>query len=188
FRNLLKHKGYSAINIFGLALGMAVTLMIGLWVADELNYNDHFENKSRLAQVYQSQTFNGTTQTGPAIPRPLEFALRENFKSKFKHLSMASWLESRNFNYEETAISLEGYSVQPEFTQMINLKILQGDTAALKSSNSIMLSQTAAKTMFGTQNAMGKIIQVNDIDTMIVSAIYEDIPEGNEFSDMEYLM
>ncbi|WP_028376739.1 ABC transporter permease [Leeuwenhoekiella sp. MAR_2009_132] len=188
FRNLLKHKGYSAINIFGLALGMAVTLMIGLWVADELNYNNHFENKSRLAQVYQSQTFNGTTQTGPAIPRPLEFALRENFKSKFKHLSMASWLDSRNFNYEETAISLEGYSVQPEFTQMINLKILQGDTAALKSSNAIMLSQTAAKTMFGSQNAMGKIIQVNDIDTMIVSAVYEDIPEGNEFSDMEYLM
>ncbi|MFD2826444.1 ABC transporter permease [Leeuwenhoekiella polynyae] len=188
FRNLLKHKGYSAINIFGLALGMAVTLMIGLWVADEVNFNSYFENKPRLAQVYQSQTFNGKTQTGPAIPRPLEFALRENFESKFKYLSMASWSKSRNFNYKETAISLDGYSVQPEFTQMINLKIIQGDAAALKSSNAIMLSQTAAKTMFGAGNAMGKIIKVNDVDHMIVSAIYEDIPEGNDFKDMEYLM
>ncbi|MFI8377444.1 ABC transporter permease [Leeuwenhoekiella sp. NPDC079379] len=188
FRNLLKHKGYSAINIFGLALGMAVTLMIGLWVADELNYNNHFENKSRLAQVYQSQTFNGVTQTSPAIPRPLEFALREDFKSQFKHISMASWLDSRFFNYEETVLSLKGYSVQPEFTQMIGLKILQGDAASLKQNNAIMLSQTAAHKIFGAADAMGKLIKVNGIDTMIVSAIYEDIPEGNDFSTTEYLM
>ena len=60
WRNLAKNKGYSAINIGGLALGMAVTLIIGLWMHDELTYNSHFKNKGKIAQVFQSQTFQRT--------------------------------------------------------------------------------------------------------------------------------
>ncbi len=61
WRNLLKNKVYSFINIFGLAIGMAVTIMITLWVIDELNFNRFFENHDQIAQVYQSQTSNGNT-------------------------------------------------------------------------------------------------------------------------------
>ncbi len=77
WRNLTKHKGYTIINVGGLALGMAVALIIGLWVKDELGHDDYFTNKDQIAQIFQSQTFNGETGTGPAIPRPLEKALRE---------------------------------------------------------------------------------------------------------------
>jgi hypothetical protein len=61
WRNLIKNKAYSIINIGGLALGMAVTLIIGLWMQDELSHNDYFTGKDRIAQVFQSQTFNGET-------------------------------------------------------------------------------------------------------------------------------
>ncbi|MEO0901736.1 MAG: ABC transporter permease, partial [Bacteroidota bacterium] len=84
WRNLAKNKGYSAINIGGLALGMAVTLIIALWMNDELTYNSYFKNKDKIAQVFQSQTFNNNTGTGPAIPLPLEPALREGFGDNFK--------------------------------------------------------------------------------------------------------
>ena len=83
FRNLRKNKVYSIINISGLAIGMAVAIMIGLWINDELSHNDYFTNKATVAQIIQSQSFNGKIGTGPAIPRPLEFELRENYADYF---------------------------------------------------------------------------------------------------------
>ena len=68
WRNLTKNKAYTVINVGGLALGMAVTLIIGLWVRDELSHNNYFSHKDQIAQIFQSQTFNGQTGTGPAIP------------------------------------------------------------------------------------------------------------------------
>ncbi|MCB0427927.1 MAG: ABC transporter permease, partial [Mangrovimonas sp.] len=91
WRNLRKNKVYSFINIFGLAIGMAVTITIGLWVNDELSYNDYFKNKASIAQMFQTQTFNGNKGTGTAIPRPLEMELRENYNDYFKHIIMSSW-------------------------------------------------------------------------------------------------
>ena len=64
-RNLVKHKVYSAINIAGLATGMAVAMLIGLWVWDELSYNKSFQNYDRIAQVMQHQTFNGNMRNFP---------------------------------------------------------------------------------------------------------------------------
>ena len=86
WRNLTKNKGYTIINVGGLALGMAVALIIGLWIMDELSHNSYFSNKNRIAQVFQSQTFNGETGTGPAIPRPLEMAFRESYMDNFVEL------------------------------------------------------------------------------------------------------
>ena len=100
WRNLLKNKAYSIINIGGLALGMAVTLIIGLWMLDELSHDDYFENKEKIAQVFQSQTFNNQTGTGPSIPRPLEKALREGYADNFKHLVMSSWNFSQYFKIQ----------------------------------------------------------------------------------------
>ena len=105
WRNLMKNKAYSTINIGGLALGMAVTLMIGLWVYDELSHNNYFEKKDRIAQIFQSQTFNGNIGTGPAIPRPLEMALREGYDDNFKHIVMSSYYNPVLLSYHLTVLS-----------------------------------------------------------------------------------
>jgi len=94
WRNLFKNKGYSVINIGGLALGMAVTLIIGLWVKDELSRDNYYVNKDKIAQIFQSQTFNGNVGTGNAIPLPLEPALRNEYGDYFKEIMMCSWTQS----------------------------------------------------------------------------------------------
>src|SRR5690349_16145387 len=91
WRSLLKNKASSFINISGLAAGMAVAILIGLWIYDEVSFNKSFKNHKRIAQIMQRFTINGETGTGVTIPFPTGDALRKSFGSDFKHISMASW-------------------------------------------------------------------------------------------------
>ncbi len=187
FRNLLKNKVYSFINIFGLAIGMAVTIMIGLWVYDELSHDDYFTNKDTIALVYQSQTFNGRTNTNPAIPRPLEFELRENYNDYFKHLVMSSWTNATYLRYGETSISRRGNYMQEAAPEMLDLTILKGVKNGLKEKNAIMLSQSTATALFKNENPIGKIITLNNDSDMMVTGVYNDIPTNNSFDDLHYI-
>src|SRR6202000_1899318 len=90
WRNLWKNKVYSSINILGLAFGMAVAILISLWLVDELTYNHYFAKHKDLAQVMVTQTFNGQTGTGPAIAIPVANELRTKYGSKFKYVTLAS--------------------------------------------------------------------------------------------------
>ncbi|WP_289037238.1 ABC transporter permease [uncultured Zobellia sp.] len=188
WRNLLKNKGYSAINIGGLALGMAVTLIIGLWVHDELSHNNYFSKRDRIAQVFQSQTFNGNTDSGPAIPRPLEMGLRNGYMDNFKHLVMASWNNSVYLNYEDKSLSKTGNFMQEEAPELLGLTILKGEKNGLRKINSIMLSESVAQALFGEENPIGKVVRANSQYDMEVTAVFEDIPMNNSFNDLEYIM
>jgi len=188
WRNLKKNKGYTAINIGGLALGMAVTIIIGLWIQDELSNNNYFSKKDKIAQVFQSQTFNGEIGTGPAIPRPLEKALRDGYADNFKHLVMSTWNNSRYLKYKEKSLSKTGYFMQQEAPEMLDLKILKGEKDGLRELNSIMLSESVARALFGDEEPIGKTLEVNNQYDVMVSAVYEDIPFNNSFHDAEYLM
>ncbi len=188
WRNLRNNKAYSTINIGGLALGMAVTLIIGLWVQDELCHNNYFNNKNKIAQVYQSQTLNGNTGTGPAIPRPLEKALREGYGDNFKHLIMSSWTNDSYLKYGETNISRPGNYMQREAPELLNLKILKGEKDGLREVNSIMLSESTAKTLFGSGDPIGKVVKIGNEHDLMVTSVYEDIPFNNTFSDTEYII
>lgn len=188
WRNLWNNKGYTAINVGGLALGMAVTLIIGLWINDELSNNSYFSKKDKLAQVFQSQTFNGTTGTGPAIPRPLERALRDGYADNFTHLVMSSWNITRYLKYKDKSLSKTGNFMQPEAPEMLDLKILKGEKDGLRELNSVMLSESVAYALFGDEEPIGKTLQVNNQYDVMVSAVYEDIPFNNSFHDTEFLM
>ena len=155
WRNLLKNKVYSFINIFGLAIGMAVTIMITLWVTDELSFNNYFEKHERIAQIYQSQTFNGNVGTGQAIPRPLEMLMRNEYGDNFNHIAMSSWTNSSYIKYGETNISRSGNYIQPEGLKIFTPKIVKGTANGLDEQNSIMLSASAAKAIFGEEEGEG---------------------------------
>ncbi|MEA1786513.1 FtsX-like permease family protein [Arenibacter sp. GZD96] len=188
WRNLKNNKGYSVINIGGLALGMAVTLLIGLWMVDELSYNNYFSKKERIAQVFQSQTFNGNTGTGPAIPRPLEKAMRDGYADNFKHLVMSSWNNSRYLKYKDKSLSKTGNFMQQAGPELLDLKILKGEKDGLRELNSVMLSESVANALFGAEEPIGKTLKVNNQYDVMVSAVYEDIPFNNSFHDAEFLM
>lgn len=188
WRNLKKNKGYTAINIGGLALGMAVTLLIGLWVVDELSHDSYFKQKDRIAQVYQSQTFNGRTGTGPAIPRPLEKALRDGYGDNFKYLIMASWTSDLYLKYDETSLSRPGNYMQREAPELLDLQIVKGEKDGLREVNSIMLSESTAEALFGNADPIGKIVKVSNQYDLMVTSVYKDIPVNNSFEDTEYII
>jgi len=188
WRNLAKNKVYSIINIGGLALGMAVTLIIGLWIQDELSHNDYFKGKDRIAQVYQSQTFNSETGTGPAIPRPLEKALREGYGHNFKHLIMSSWTNDLYLKYGETNLSRPGNYMQREAPELLELQILKGEKDGLREINSIMLSESTARALFGNEDPIGKIVKISNQYDLMVTSVYKDIPFNNTFNDTEYII
>ncbi len=188
WRNLLKNKGYSVINIGGLALGMAVTLIIGLWMYDELSHNSYFKNKEKIAQVFQSQTFNGNVGTGPAIPLPLEPALRDGYADNFKHLMMSSWTQDSYIKYKDNSISRPGNYMQPMAPEFLNLKIVNGEKDGLREINSIMLSESTADALFGQEDPIGKVVKISNQYDLNVTAVYEDIPFNNSFNDTDYII
>ena len=169
-------------------MGMAVTLIIGLWMQDELSHNAYFQNKDKIAQVFQSQTFNGNTSTGPAIPRPLEMALREGYNDNFKHIVMSSWNNSQYLKYKETSISREGNFMQEAAPELLNLEIVSGELDGLREINSIMLSESTANALFGSEDPVGKILKVNSEYDMMVSAVYKDMPFNSSFKSTKYIM
>jgi ABC-type antimicrobial peptide transport system permease subunit len=188
WRNLVKNKGYTIINVGGLALGMAVTLIIGLWIQDELTYNSYFQDKNKIAQVFQSQTFNNETGTGPAIPRPLEKAIKDGYGDNFKHLVMVTWTNDRYLKYEEKNLSRSGNYAQGEAPELFDLQIIKGEKDGLREINSIMLSESTAKALFGDDEPIGKTVQVSNQYDLMVSSVYKDIPINNSFNDTDFLI
>jgi len=188
WRNLFKNKGYSVINIGGLALGMAVTLIIGLWVKDELSRDNYYVNKDKIAQIFQSQTFNGNVGTGNAIPLPLEPALRNEYGDYFKEIMMCSWTQSSYVKYEEKSLSKTGNFMQPNAPDLLNLEILSGDKKGLEEINSIMISKSTAEAFFGNEDPIGKVLKISNEYDLMVSAVYKDIPYGNTFNDTHYII
>ena len=188
WRNLLKNKVYSFINIFGLAIGMAVTIMISLWIVDEISYDKNFKNYDSIAQVYQSQTFNSKVGTMQAIPRPLEFLLKEQYKDNFKYISMSSWTNSLYLKYNDNNISKSGNFMQEDAIKIFDFKILKGEENGLKEQNSIMLSESSAKALFGAIDPIGKIIKVNSEYDMMVTSVFEDIPQNSTLNEIEFII
>src|SRR6202012_1661891 len=114
WRNLVKNKASSFINIGGLAVGMAVAMLIGLWIWDELSFNKYHQNYDRIAEVMQNETYNGTVNTGGAVSLPLEAGLRNNYGSDFKHIVLVGWNEQHVLNFNNKNVSFMGNFMSAE--------------------------------------------------------------------------
>src|SRR5215471_4689164 len=150
WRNLGKSKMHSFINIAGLSIGMAVAMLIGLWIYDELSFNKNFNNYDHIAQVIQNVTNNGEVQTWNNVPYPLAEELRKNYGSDFKHIAMG--INSNEvLTYNDKKVKEEGYYFEKEASEILSLKMTQG-TRNLNEPSSILLSSSAARACFGNEN------------------------------------
>lgn len=186
-RNLAKHKVYSFINIGGLAVGMAVAMLIGLWIYDELSYDRYHQHYDRLAQVMQHQTFNGYKGTEHSIPMPLVNELRTKYGSDFKHLAMATWEGDRILTYGETKITRSGNYMDVDIPKMLSLKMRKGTYAGLNELNSVLLSESTAKALFGNVDPMGKFIKIDNKLDVKVTGVYEDLPFNTRFRELNFI-
>ncbi|GAB3494863.1 ABC transporter permease [Spirosoma knui] len=188
FRNLSRNKGYSVINITGLGVGMAVAMLIGLWVWDELSYNKYHANYDRIARVMQHQTWNGSTSTTPATPLPMRAVLQNEYGSYFSHIALSSWTEERILAYGMNKFTKRGNYVEPSFLDMFSLKMLSGTRNGLDNPTSILLSESVAKALFGDADPLNKLVKVGNKRYLKVTGVYEDLPYSTEFREVSFLL
>ena len=188
WRNLVKSKGYSAINIGGLAVGMAVAILIGLWVYDELSFNKFHKNYDRIAQVMQHANFNGKWETQVANPALMGPELRAKFGSDFKYVVQASWTGGHLLSVDNKPFTKTGMFFESDAPDMLTLKMLKGARTGLKDPYSIMLSASAAEAIFGKEDPMNKMIKFDRNYEVKVTGVYENLPDNTSFKEIEIMM
>ncbi|GAB4046658.1 ABC transporter permease [Spirosoma litoris] len=187
FRNLVKNKGYSAINIGGLSAGMAVAMLIGLWIYDELSYNTYHQHYDRIAQVMQHQTVNGHISSMESIPAPLDAELRAKYGSDFKHLALAAYSGDRVLSYGDKKMARPGNYMDAEMPEILSLHMLKGSRNGLKELNSILLSASTAQALFGNVDPIGKLINIEGKADVKVTGVYEDVPFNSAFHELTFI-
>ncbi len=187
FRGLVKNKGYSFINIFGLASGMAVAMLIGLWVYDELSFNRYFRNYDRIAKVMQRGVFNGEVFHAEYNPAPMGQELRTVYGDNFTHVVMSSWTADHILAYNDTKLTRKGNYLSANAPDMFTLTMRRGTRAGLNDLNSVLLSESTARALFGETDPLGKLIKLDNKLDVKVTGIYEDFPYNTEFRDMTFI-
>ena len=187
FRNLVKNKFYSFINIGGLAVGMAVAMLIGLWIYDEVSFNKQFQNYDRIAQVMQNNTLNGEIHTWESQPFPLAAELRNSYGSDFQYVLMTSGIRNHILAFADKKIAKSGSFVEPQAPDMLTLNMIKGSRAGLKDPASILLSESLANAFFGKVNPIGKILKIDNKLNVRVTGVYEDLPYASSFRDISYM-
>jgi len=188
WRNLHKNKGYSAINIGGLAVGMAVVIIIGLWIWDELSFDKYHKNYDRIARVMQNQTFNGEIGSQFSNPYLMASEIRNKYGSDFKYVVQSSWNNQHTLALGEKKLLKSGSAIEPEITEMLSLNMLSGSRNGLKDPNSILLSESVSKAFFGDENPINKTLKLDNKVDLKVTGVYEDLPYNTSFRELTFII
>jgi ABC-type antimicrobial peptide transport system permease subunit len=187
-RNLTKNKLHSFLNITGLSAGMAVTILIGLWIMDELSFDKYHRNYDSIAQVMQNQTFSGEMYTQPTIPMPLGNELRTAYGSAFRKVVMTSGTGEHILATGTNHFVKTGMYMQADGPKLFSLKMLGGSDDGLKDPYSILLSGTVAKAIFGDEDPINKTIRFDDTASLKVTGVYEDLPANTTLNDLAFIV
>jgi len=187
WRNLVKNKVHSFINIVGLSVGMAVAMLIGLWIWDELSFDKFTSNYDNIAQVKQNVTNNGEVQTWDQMPYPLAAELRKSYGSDFKNVVMTTGVGSHMLALDNKKLSLTGTFMEPQGPTMFTLDMLKGNKNALKDPTSIIISASTAKAYFGDANPIDKTLKIDNQIIAKVAGVYRDFPQNSTFADLGFI-
>ncbi|MDQ2721100.1 MAG: ABC transporter permease, partial [Bacteroidota bacterium] len=181
FRNLWKNKGYSFLNIGGLAIGIACAGLIFLWVEDELNFNDYFNNRENLYKVKDQQTYDGSTFTFDATPGPFAAGIKAEIPG-IKNTARTTWGNNILFSLNDKPISEKGLYVDAPFLTMFQLQFVQGNAQhAFDQLHSLVVSEKMAINFFHTTNVVGKKLRVDNKQDYVISGVIKDLPENVSF-------
>ncbi len=187
FRNLRKNSLYSVINISGLSIGIVCSLLILLWVADEMTYDKFIPKSDRLYQVWVNAEFDGRVNTWRSVPLPTYDAMK-TAHSDIVNSVVTGWGGDKLLSVGDKRIIDEGLYVSEEFLDMFEFPLKVGDkSAVLDDPMSIVMTEKMAKNLFGDEDPIGKMVRVNDEGTVQVTGILEDMPENSSF-EFEYLL
>jgi ABC-type antimicrobial peptide transport system permease subunit len=187
YRNLLRNKGISAINITGLAVGMASAILILLWIQNELSYDEFHTNKSRIYEVWNRMPIDGKISCGSHVS-DLVARLAEHDLPEVERAVRVDNPNTQLLSVGDKKITQMGSIVDTGFLQMFTFPMLEGDAAtALNDPHSIVLTEKTAKALFGNADAMGKTVRIENNENFTVTGIVKDPPDNTRFQ-FDYLL
>lgn len=190
WRNLQKNRAFSAINIFGLAIGITVSLLIGLWIYNEMSYDAFHKNKKQVYRVMVNGVSGNTGEkfTMTAVLLPFAEIFRKDIPG-IKHAVETNWEGKQGLKVGDNKFTKYGTEVAADFFKIFQFKFLRGNPAtALQQPDNIVLTESAAKSLFGNNDPMNQTVRWNNVSGLKVTGIIEDIPQNSYFNEFEYFM
>ncbi|MBC7922622.1 MAG: ABC transporter permease [Ferruginibacter sp.] len=187
WRNLIRNQAFSAINVLGLALGMACSLLIMLWVRDERSVDGFHANGDQLYQVYQRQQYDGKID-GNYFTQGLLASELKKVIPEVQYAASMEWNQRSTFEAGDKMNKMAGTFAGADFFRMFSYPLLQGTPeTALKSPNSVAVSRKMAEQFFGSpEKAIGKTIRYENKDNLLVTAVFENLP-ANSSQQFDFL-
>jgi putative ABC transport system permease protein len=181
-RNLISNKLYSFINIVGLAVGMAVALLIALWIANEYSYDKFLPNYKQIYQVERNVTVNNKKLTVPYMPLPLSDVLRKEFP-EIKYAAETDIMREHGLKVGDKKLSIAGIFAGSDFLKLFQFPMLKGNAAvALNDIYSIVLTESTAKSLFGSEDPINQFVRFDNENTLKVTGILKDLPTNSSFT------
>jgi putative ABC transport system permease protein len=181
WRNLFRNKGFSITNILGLSIGMVCTILILLWVQDELTYDKFHTNYNNIYQVMANRDFNNQIFTDRNMVLPLARELQTS-SPQIKNAVVATHPQAHILTYRDIKLKKDGYTVSEHFFDMFSWKFIKGNaTTAIPDPYSIALTQSAAKALFGNTEPINKVVNIDNEYNAKVTAILADLPGNSTF-------
>ncbi|MFS4493509.1 ABC transporter permease [Maribacter sp. 2308TA10-17] len=178
WRHLWKNKGYSALNIFGLTIGITCASLIFLWIEDEVNFDNIFPKQDQTYHITVNSNFEGEWRTFGQTPGPLA----QDLKDEIPEIVGAARASSGNmlFTIGENAVKRRGSYVDIDFIDIFSLRFVEGNAEnALNRPDAIVLTQKTASDLFGENTTvLDRSIQVNNKNNYVVTGVVEDFPEN----------
>ena len=180
FRNFLRYKSSFLINFLGLSTGLACTLLIFLWVKDELGMNKFHEKDDRLFQVMEFQTYDEEIMTTTSTPGLLAETLKEEVP-EIEHAATTTWVSEFTLSVNDQNLKAEGWYVGPDFFNIFSFGLVEGNSdGVLQDRSSIVISRSLAYRLFETTDGIiGKTIEFEHDRVHQVTGIFEDIPSNS---------
>ncbi|MEP6846231.1 MAG: ABC transporter permease [Panacibacter sp.] len=187
YRNLIRNKGFSVINIAGLAVGMASAMLILLWIQSEVTYDQFHEKKDRIYEAWNRAEFSGKLQCWNTTPKVLARTLERDLP-EVEQAVRVDWKNNHLFSVGDKRLTVGGNMVDSNFLQVFSFPLLKGNAAgALKDMHSIVLTEKLARKIYGDEDPMGKLIKIDNKESFTVTGIVKDLPLNTRF-DFEYLL
>ena len=182
-RNLLNNKVFSLINVMGLAVGLALAMLIGLWVKHELSFDRFHKNVDNIYRVIaHSKMADGEVASYWSVPYPLYDYLKESVPG-VKNIVMMDWGFGHALKVGDTKITRSGYQTSPEFLSIYDFPMIRGQReSALTGENNIVLTETLATTLFGDNDPIGQTVRMDDAIDLKVTGVMEVIPSNSSIS------
>jgi putative ABC transport system permease protein len=180
-RNFFRNKTYSFINIGGLSVGICCSMLIMLWVYDELSFDKFIPKSDRLYQVFVNSTFDGKINSWRSVPLPTYEAIKAD-NSNIKASAVSDWGGDHLLTVGDKRLNKRGFYASEDFLTMFEFPLIKGSAdKVLSEPYNIVITESMAKAFFGDADPMDQVMRLDNQDELKVVGILKDIPKNSSF-------